>query len=261
MPIAVCGYTVRYHGFNKEQVESTYKKIAEMGYDGPEGSLGRRYMSVEEDLALLNKYGLKVCDAYGDLTKPDEAMENASKYGVKVFGIGAIPGEMMISADGFKAYADRMNELAKPFEGTGFRLQYHNHSQEFRNFPELNGKTGYALLIENTNPDVIAFQLDTHWTAAAGADPAAWIRKLKGRIPIVHFKDYAIDNYSYDVGLGNVIKRFAEIGQGNINWTAVKEACEFAGVEWYSVEQDRSYMNEFDSLKISIDFMKSIGIK
>jgi sugar phosphate isomerase/epimerase len=117
-------------------------------------------------------------------------------------------------------------------------------------------------LVEETNPDVIAFQLDTHWTASGGADPAFWIRKLKNRIPVVHFKDYAIDPFNYDTVLGNTNKQFAEIGRGNLNWEAIKDACDYAGVEWYSVEQDRTYIGAFESLKISIDFMKNtLGIK
>jgi sugar phosphate isomerase/epimerase len=261
MPIGVVGYTVRFRTFTAEQIEETYKKIAALGYDGMENGLGGRVMSPAEDLALLDKYGLKVADAYGDITKPDEAMKMAEAYGVKILGVGSVPGEMLNSPEGFYAYAERMNKLAQPFKAAGYRLQYHNHSQEFRNFPSLGGKSGMAILIEETDPEAIAFELDVHWMTAAGADPSQWIRKVKGRIPIVHFKDYAIDHKAEDVGLGSVPKRFAEVGQGNINWPPILEACKDAGVEWYCVEQDRTQMDEFASLKLSIDYMRGIGVK
>jgi sugar phosphate isomerase/epimerase len=154
-----------------------------------------------------------------------------------------------------------MNKIAEPFKGTGYRLQYHNHSQEFRNFPQLNGKAGMAILIEETDPDIIMFELDTHWVAAAGGDPVQWINKVSGRIPIIHYKDYAFDWKAEDTGMGSVYKLYAEIGQGNLNWPAITEACKAAGVEWYIVEQDRTTRDEFESLKISIDYMRSIGIK
>lgn len=261
MAIGVVGYTTRYRTYTAEQVEIAYKKFADMGYDGPENGLGGRLMSPAEDLALLKKYGLKVADAYGDPSKPEEAMKRAEAYGVKILGIGAIPGDMMNSVEGFKTYAAQMNKVAEPFKKAGFKLQYHNHSQEFRNFPQLGGKSGMAILIEETDPEAIVFELDVHWASAAGCDPVQWIQKLKGRIPIIHFKDLAIDWKAEDTGLGSVTKRFAEIGQGNINWPPIVDACVAAGVEWYCVEQDRTQMDEFDSLKISIDYMKGIGVK
>jgi len=261
MPIGVQGYTTRYRTFTASQVEEAYKKIAAIGYDGVEAGLGGHMMPAEEDMALLGKYGLKAADAYGDVTKPDEAMKRAEAYGVKILGLPSIPGDMLNSVEGFTAYAARLNELAKPYKGTGFQLQYHNHAQEFRNFPQLNGKAGMAILIEETDPDLIVFELDTHWMSAAGCDCVQWIGKVKGRIPIVHFKDYAIDWKAEATDMGGVHKRYAEIGQGNINWPPIVEACVAAGVKWYVVEQDRTVLDEFECLRISIDYMRGMGVK
>jgi sugar phosphate isomerase/epimerase len=260
MPIGVVGYTTRFRTFTPAQAEDTYRRIADLGYDGPESPLGR-FFSTEESLALLSKYKLKVADVHADIEKPDEAFKIADKYGVKILGIPSIPGEMMNSVDGFRAYAEKINTLAKPFKNAGYRLQYHNHAQEFRNFPQLNGKTGMDILIEETDPQAVVFELDTFWASAAGADPALWISKVKNRIPIVHFKDFAVDWKAEDVQLGSIPKRFAEIGQGNVNWPAVVSACRDAGVEWYCVEQDRTAMDEFESLRLSITFMKGLGVK
>jgi len=261
MPIGVQGYTLRYRVCTAEQVEDAYKKLAAMGYDGVEAGMGGHLMPAEDDAALLKQYGLRAADAYGDVSKPDAAMKRAEAYGVRILGVPSIPGEMLHSVEGFKRYAAMINELAEPYRGTGFKLQYHNHSQEFRNFPQLNGKAGMAILIEETDPDMVVFELDTHWMAAAGCDSAQWIGKVKGRIPIVHFKDYAIDWKAEETGMGGVYKRYAEIGQGNINWPPIVTACVEAGVEWYCVEQDRTVLDEFECLKISIDYMRGIGVK
>jgi sugar phosphate isomerase/epimerase len=261
MPIGVQTYTTRYRVYNAAQLEDSYKKYADIGYDGVEGGAGGRYISVEEDLALLAKYGLKVADVYGDLTKPDDVIKRAEQYGVKIVGVPSVPGEMLQSPEGFKAHAARLNELAKPFRGTGMKLQYHNHSQEFRNFPRLNGKAGMAILIEETDPEMFVFELDVFWMSAAGCDPVQWIEKVSGRIPIIHFKDLAIDCKAQESDMGQVPRRFAEIGQGNINWPPIAEACVKAGVQWYCVEQDRTVLDEFECLKISVDYMRSIGVK
>jgi len=262
MAIGVVGYTIRSHTHTRAQVERAYAKLSAMGYDGVENPLGSRLMPPEEELAMLKHYNLKMADIWADIADPDEAMKKAEQYGVKIIGINAVPNHMMTSSDGFYAYAELVNEQAKPFHGTGYKLQYHNHSEEFRNFPNLGGKAGMAILIEECDPDVVVFELDTHWMAAAGCDPAQWIRKVKGRIPVVHFKDIAMDHIFVSHGGGGMVpRRFAEIGQGNINWPNVRDACVEAGVQWHCVEQDFTVMDPFDSLKMSIDYMRRIGVK
>lgn len=258
MPIAVVPWTLRFHTFTPELVKTAYRTLHELGYDGVENGLGRSAgLSAEEDLALLKEHGLQVCSVYADLEKPDAAKALAEKYGVSVLGLPAIPGNMMRSVDGFRAYAQQLNQLVKPFAGTGIRLQYHNHSQEFRNFPELGGKTGFELLIEDTDPDLIAFELDVFWAAAAGCDPAQWVRKLKGRIPVIHYKDLAMNYQEDNTNLGEVPRQFAEVGQGNLNFPAITDATREAGVKWYCVEQDQTKRPVYESLKLSIDYMRS----
>jgi sugar phosphate isomerase/epimerase len=56
-------------------------------------------------------------------------------------------------------------------------------------------------------------------------------------------------------------QRFAEIGEGNLNWPAIMEAARKGGVEWYLVEQDRSYDRDpFESLAISYRNLKAMGL-
>lgn len=258
MPIGLAPFTIRYNVFTQAHVEDAYRKLHEMGFDGLESGIGRqRGLTPQEELALLAKYNLKVCDVYADMTKPDEAMKLAETYGTKYICTPTLPGEMMLSPDGFKAYAERLNELAKPFAAAGYKLTYHNHAQEFRNFSKLKGKTGFEILLEETDASGVFFVLDVFWASAAGADPVYWLKRLKGRTNLVHFKDYSIDDRSPDVGIGNIPHRFAEIGQGNVNWRAVTEACREIGIEWYCIEQDFTRGDAFDSLKISIDFMRN----
>jgi len=262
MSIGLAPYTIRNNVFNEAQVKAVYGRLHDMGFDGLEGGIGPRYgLSLDEDIALLSQYNLTVCDVYADPNKPDEAMKTAEAYGTKYICIPTLPGDMMLSVDGFKAYCEHLNNLAKPFAAAGFKLSYHNHAQEFRNFAALGGKPGMEILINETDPSGVCFVLDVFWTSAAGADPAYWLRRLKGRTDLVHFKDYSIDDRSYDMEIGSIPWRFAEIGQGNINWQAVVEACREIGIEWYCIEQDFTRGCAFDSLKTSIDYMRNeLGI-
>jgi len=259
MPIGLAPFTTRHHVFDKETGAAAYRKLKELGFDGLENGFGRGAgFSPEEEQALLGELGLTVCDIWGDPEQPDATMKRAEAAGVKIVCVNTLPEDMMRSPEGFKAYARRLNKWAEPFTKAGYMLSYHNHAQEFRNFGQLNGKTGYEILLEETNPEGVVFCLDTFWVSAAGGDPARWLRRIKGRnSPVVHFKEYAIDDLSYDMGMGNIPFRFAEIGRGNINWQAVVEACREIGIEWYCIEQDFHRGDAFDSLKTSIEYMRN----
>jgi len=258
MAIGLAPFSIRHHVLDKESVNATYAKLQELGFDGLENGLGRSAgYSIDEEKAMLAKHNLKVCDIWGDPESPDETMKRAEALGVEYVCVGTMPGDMMRSVDGFNAYVRWLNRVAQPFKKAGFKLSYHNHAQEFRNFAELGGKPGMDILLNETDPEAVVFCLDTFWMSAAGADPAFWLRKIKGRnSKVVHFKEYAVDELSYDCGIGSIPFRFAEVGQGNINWKEVVSACREIGIEWYCIEQDFHRGSAFDSLKISIDFMR-----
>ena len=259
MPIGLAPFSIRHHVFNKETVEAAYAKLKAIGFNGLENGIGRAAgFSIEEEKAELAKNNLTICTIWGNPETPDETMKRAEALGVKIICVGTMPGEMMRSVDGFRAYVKRLNNMAKPFADAGFKLSYHNHAQEFRNFACLGGKPGIEIMIEETCQDSIVFCLDTFWMSAAGADPAYWIRRVKGRSTVVHFKDYAIDDLSYDLGMERIPFRFAEVGQGNINWQEVVAACREIGIEWYCVEQDLHRGNAFDSLQTSVDYMRNV---
>ncbi|MCD4699463.1 MAG: sugar phosphate isomerase/epimerase, partial [Phycisphaerae bacterium] len=106
----------------------------------------------------------------------------------------------------------------------------------------------------NTDPENLKAEIDTYWVQAGGGDPAEWIRKYAGRLPVLHVKDMIIS--------ADVKQRFAEIGEGNLNWHAILTAAKDAGVEWYCVEEDDCYERDpFDALKISLDNLREMGLK
>jgi len=129
----------------------------------------------------------------------------------------------------------------------GFVFVYHNHSFEFQKF---DGKTGLEILYEESDPQVFFSEIDTYWVQHGGGDPADWIRRLKGRAPVVHFKDMV---------MGKDGQMMAEVGEGNLNWPAIIEACDYAGVEWLIVEQDICQRDPFESLGISLKNLKAMG--
>lgn len=93
-----------------------------------------------------------------------------------------------------------------------------------------------------------------NWVMAGGADPAAWLRKLKGRVDCVHFKDmvYAPEDHAV---------RMAPIGQGNMNYAEILKACEDANVRYGYVEQDNCYGEDpVACLRQSYEWFRAQGL-
>lgn len=158
------------------------------------------------------------------------------------------PPEEYHNQDGMRRLAEIFNIQAEKFAKHGIRLGYHNHDFEFEHFSE--STTILETFYGNTNRNVCA-ELDVHWVTRGGGNPETWIRKLKNRIPVIHFKDFTVYNRQ---------PIFCEIGQGNLDWTGILKACREAEVKTFVVEQDLPFPGRdvFESAKLSFDFLTSI---
>ncbi len=106
------------------------------------------------------------------------------------------------------------------------------------------------MLLEDTDPELFHFIPDTYWLQMGGVNPASHIRKLKGRIEVCHFKDFAV-NFMTPV--------FAEVGYGNLDLLDCFKACMEAGVSAVVIEQDVCPGNPFDSLQMSYQNLLSLA--
>ena len=243
-------YTVRDFTNTPAEIAATMKKVKQLGYDAVQCSaLGA--IDPHELKRIVDGEGLTICATHTDYDRmrdePQSVIEEHNLWGCKHAAIGGLPQEYR-SAEGYARFAKEASEVAKRLAEGGLTFSYHNHSFELERF---NGRTGLEILYEDSDPKYFNSELDTYWIQHGGGDPAAWIRKLKGRAYIVHLKDMAMDNRT---------QLFAEVGEGNLNWPAILDACKEAGVEWYIVEQDTCQRDPFESLGISLRNLKAMGI-
>jgi sugar phosphate isomerase/epimerase len=249
--IAAQLYTLREFTKTPADIAQTLKKVKEMGYHAVQTSaLGpidpKELKKIVDDLALT------ICAthvAYERL-RDDTAAIAAEHilWGCKFPAIGGLPGSYR-NAEGFHKFAKEASEVARKLKSYGLTFGYHNHSFELEKFGD---KTGLRILYDESDPEAFTSEIDTYWIQHGGGDPAAWIRSLKGRAHIVHFKDMTMKGST---------QIMAEVGEGNLNWPAILDACKEAGVRWYIVEQDTCQRSPFESLAISLRNMKKWGLK
>ncbi len=255
-------FTVRDFLNNTEEVEATLRKIRDIGYDSVQ-AWTPSFMTHIEFKALLDEIGLKTCSANGSYEKMledtaaiEEAIEQAKIFGVEYIAIGTLPKEMRESEQGYRQYTENINKIASELKKENLKLLYHPHALEF--FSLGGGLKGMDIMLNESDPDGLHFALDTHWLTAGGVSVVDWIYKVKGRMKVIHFKDYAIVGGAQKIE--DVCKTFAEVGEGNIDWPKVIDACNDTGVEYAIVEQDTCPGDPFDSLKISFNNMVKFGM-
>ncbi|MBH0114418.1 sugar phosphate isomerase/epimerase [Novosphingobium sp. YJ-S2-02] len=143
--------------------------------------------------------------------------------------------------------ASLLNARGKALKAEGLRLAYHNHNAEFG---PVDGTSGWQIILDETDPALVDFEVDAGWVAAAGIDPVAFVSGLKGRVRQMHVKDIkasTVPNFAFR-------QDPAEVGLGKIDWPRLLPAAYAAGVRHFYVEQEPPFTTgRFESLAISAE--------
>jgi len=246
-------YTVREFTKTVEGMRESLRKVAEIGYKAVQVS-GFGPMDPKEVAAALQEYGLDCVSTHTNwdrfLTDLDAVIEEHKLWGCSHPAVGGLPKEYH-NLEGLKRFADELPPIAERLAQEGMTFSYHNHNHELALY---DGKTWLERLYDGIDARYLKAEIDTYWIQAGGGDPAAWVRRYAGRQPLLHLKDMAVTPERE--------QRFAEIGEGNLNWPAIMEAAKEAGVEWYLVEQDQCYGRDpFESLAISYRNLRGMGLR
>lgn len=161
------------------------------------------------------------------------------------------PG-MPIAADRYERMADFLNQTGAALHKQGIAIGYHNHNIELA---PLGDKTGLQILLEQTDPRIVNFEMDAGWLAAGGQDPIAWLKRYRGRFTQMHVKDIKADtvvNY-------HMRQQPTEVGFGKMDWPGILAAARTAGVQNFFVEQEPPFPGpRIDSLAKSLAFLRTL---
>jgi sugar phosphate isomerase/epimerase len=244
--IAAQLYTLRDYIQTPEQIASTLRKVKEIGYRAVQVS-GMGPIEPMRLKEIVDTLGLRICATHTPLSRLqndlDAVIREHTLWDCEYVGMGYLP-DFGIGVERYSRFLKDISGIVETLRQNGLKFVYHNHNFEFEKF---DGKTGMDLLFENSDSEAFGFEIDTYWVQAGGANPVNWIRKVKGRMGIVHFKDMAIVE-------GKQV--FSEIGEGNIDWAPIIRACRETGVQWYAVEQDECRRDPFESLEMSLRYLE-----
>lgn len=242
-------YTLRDFLKTPDEIAASLKKVREIGYTAVQVS-GMGPIPEADLLTILDGEGLTLCATHEPsvtiLNEPEKAVERLKKLNCRYT---AYPYPVDIKFDepaSFDSLIERLNRAGKLFAENDLVLTYHNHNHEF---VKIGGKRALDLIYERTNPKWVQAELDTYWVHLGGCECSGYCRSLKGRLPLLHLKDYQTTP--------GLTPHFAEIGNGNLPFKEIIAAAEESGCQWFIVEQDTCPGDPFDSLRQSFNYIKT----
>jgi sugar phosphate isomerase/epimerase len=175
----------------------------------------------------------------------DKTVADAHSLGIKYMVCAWLSPNERLGLDHYKKMAADFNVAGEKCKAAGIQFCYHNHDFEFD--PKYGTTLPYQVLLDNTDPKLVKFEIDLFWATKAGQDPATIFRNHPGRFPLWHLKDVA-KTPPYDT---------AAVGTGSIDFKKIFTSAKSAGLQYWFVEQDRTPGSPFDAITESITYIKA----
>ena len=231
------------------------KQLASYGYkqiESFEGAKGIFWgMSNTEFKSEMDNLGMKIISSHCDINKDfEKKAADAAAIGMKYL-MCPYKGPQK-DLDAFKKFADEFNQKGEICKKNGIRFAYHNHDYSFAN---MNGEMGQDVLMKNTDPGLVDFELDMYWVVAAGQDIETWLKKYPKRFRLCHVKDRKKGAPLTDKDESVVV------GTGSINYPKILKTAKKYGMEYYIVEQEKwEGTTPMQAAQADAAYMKTLSI-
>jgi len=256
-PIGIQLYTV------KEAMEAdpagTLSKLAKIGFREVE-TAGFGKLSAKQFRKPLDDAGLACPSAHlsFDLDNLGAAFADAHALGAKYAASGSLPrpatATNAMTLEEAKRTAEIANRIGAAAKREGLHYIYHNHAFEFADTG--GGMTGYDVLLRETDPELVKFEIDCGWMVFAGRNPVDYFTKHPHRFPLIHVKDFlaADDKVPKEM-------RGAELGHGVVDYKPIFSAAGKAGLQHFFVEQEGPFerMSPLEAVNVDFDYLHSMS--
>jgi sugar phosphate isomerase/epimerase len=250
--------TIGFQAVEVSQIPMTTQNVAEMRRAKDE--LGTDFAALSAGLEAGRNDSL--VDDYAKIVADARTLD-ASRL-----RIGMMPFAAMASQEALLAFCRQAETIATRLADDGLTLYYHNHHLEFAQ------RDGTSILdIIRAEAPTMRLEIDVHWVQRGGRDPVRTLQKYAGLVDLVHLKDYRIGSlpstafealqsgdYAAFMQAFTGVVEFGEVGEGNLEWTAIIEQAIASGAQYLLIEQDDQYGRDpYDCLQTSRDNLVALG--
>jgi len=229
----------------------TLEGVAKIGFKEVEFA-GYYNHSPEDVRSLLDRLGLRAPSSHIMLDALSKDLpgqiKSAKTIGHEYITVPALIPPLMgkVADDYWAKTAAEFNRVGKALKDEGLGFAYHNHNFEFVKLAD--DRTGYEVLIAETDPAFVSFELDLLWATLAGQDPVAMFAKNPGRFVMWHVKDVKGVDAARTLAMsteGTAMQKLqklagslAAVGTGDIDFRRIFAAAGTSGMRHFFVEND-----------------------
>ncbi|HET6569390.1 MAG TPA: sugar phosphate isomerase/epimerase [Rhodothermales bacterium] len=244
----------------RQDVPGTLQKVHDWGFREVElaGTYG---MSARQFRQLLDSTGLNATSMHVsyELMRDslDKVLNQAETLGVRYVGVPWLPhpeGQPLTVAEAHEIAAN-FNTWGRAARDRGLTFFYHTHGYEF--VPDESGAVPFDVLMKETEPDLVTYQLDVFHVALPGQDPAALLRKYPDRWQLLHLKDLKKGVPTTDQSGAAPASEMVPVGSGQIDWPEVLRTAQEVGVKEYYVEDESD--DPMNNIPASIHYMETVA--
>ena len=226
----------------------TLKQLAEIGYkelESARSEKGNYYgLAPKEIKKIASDLGMTLRSGHVHVDKDwQRSIDLASEAGQNYLVCSSLPSEGQ-TVDNYKKVAEIFSKAGEDCKKANLIFGYHNHEYEFE---KVNGQVLYDVLLSNTDPNVVTWELDLGWVVASGNDPLAYFNKYPGRFPLWHLKDMDVAN-----------QKSTEFGKGQIKVLEILKNAKKSGVKYIFVEQEEYASTALESMKYDFDYLQNL---
>ena len=238
-----------------KNVPETIRKVQDFGFRKVELA-GTYNLSPEKFRQMLDEHKLKAVSGHNAFDRYDKDAEGIAKdakvLGLEYVGCAWIPHDGEFDEAECRKAIEVFNRAGETLAKHGLKFFYHCHGYEFRAH---GAGTFMDLLMKETNPKFVRFQMDVFWVKHPGADPVQWLEKYPNRWELMHVKDMKKGLVGDMTGKTDV-KNDVAVGTGQMDWPAILKAAKKSGVKQYFIEDESPTVEE--QIPQSLKYLKTV---
>lgn len=207
--------------------------------------------------AMLADHGLKPVSGHFPYDRwknePAKVIAEAKALGLEYAGCAWITHKAPFSEAAARDAIAVFNHAGELAAKEGIRVFYHAHGFEFHAH---GAGTLMDLLLKETNPKHVSFEMDVLWVVFPGQDPVQWLKRYPGRWALMHLKDLRKGVRTGELTGKTDVTNDVPLGTGQMNWPAILKAAQESGVKYYFIEDESPTVVE--QIPQSLKYLQSL---
>jgi sugar phosphate isomerase/epimerase len=254
-PLGIQLWSVRE--YIPKDVPGTLKKVHDWGFREVElaGTYGRTPAQFRQE---LDSAGIHASSMHVDFNRlrdsTSAAIADAKALGVEYIGTAWLPHEGAFTEEMAHRFASDFNRIGQAAKAEGLTFFYHTHGYEFQ--PTTNGTIPFDVLMKESDPDAVKYEMDVFWVTRPGQDPVALLKKYPNRWIALHVKDMKKGTPTNDFSGGAPATAEVPVGTGQIDYPAVLRTAQENGVKKFYIEDETT--DPLNNIPLSVSWMEQV---